>query len=59
MILLHDNARLYTANLMREKLEEVHWTTLEHTPYCPDLSPYVKEYNVLYTDGSAIYPYNS
>lgn len=39
MILLHDNARPHTANLTHEKLEEIHWTTLEHSPYSPDLSP--------------------
>ncbi|KAJ8946721.1 hypothetical protein NQ318_020815 [Aromia moschata] len=41
VILLHDNTRPYTANLTREKLEEIHSTTLEHTPYCPDVSPCV------------------
>lgn len=39
VILLHDNARPHTANLTRETLEEIHWTTLEHPPYSPDLSP--------------------
>ncbi|KAF6198043.1 hypothetical protein GE061_007789 [Apolygus lucorum] len=39
VLLLHDNARPHTAALTREKLEEMHWTTVEHPPYSPDLSP--------------------
>lgn len=39
VILLHDNARPHTAVLTRNKLEEMHWETLEHPPYSPDLSP--------------------
>ncbi|KAJ8941020.1 hypothetical protein NQ318_006449 [Aromia moschata] len=39
-VILHDdNTRPHTANLTCKMLEEVHWTTLEHTPYCRDLSP--------------------
>lgn len=39
VILLHDNARPHTANLTKEKLENMHWETLDHPPYSPDLSP--------------------
>jgi len=39
VVLLHDNARPHTANLTREKLAKMHWETLEHPPYSPDLSP--------------------
>ena len=38
-ILLRDNARSHTAALKREKLDEIHWKTLEHPPYSPDPSP--------------------
>ena len=39
VILLHDNARPHTAALTVQKLEEMHWTPLDHPPYSPDLSP--------------------
>lgn len=39
VILLQDNARPHTAALTNEKLEALSWTTLEHPPYSPDLSP--------------------
>lgn len=39
VILLHDNARPHTAALTQEKLRQIHWETLEHPPYSPDLSP--------------------
>ncbi|EFN74649.1 Histone-lysine N-methyltransferase SETMAR, partial [Camponotus floridanus] len=39
VILLHDNARPHTAALTREKLNKIYWSTLEHPPYSPDLSP--------------------
>ena len=39
IILLHDNARPHTANLMRDKLQRVGWETPQHPPYSPDLSP--------------------
>jgi hypothetical protein len=32
VILLHDNARPHTANLTKEKLEKMHWETLDHPP---------------------------
>ena len=37
-ILLPDNARPHTAALTQEKLDKIHWKTLEHPPYSPDLS---------------------
>lgn len=36
--MLPDNAHLHTANLTREKLMEMHWTTLERLSESPDLS---------------------
>ena len=39
IILLHDNARPHTANLVRNKLKRFGWITLQHPPYSPDLSP--------------------
>ncbi|CAH2020004.1 unnamed protein product [Acanthoscelides obtectus] len=39
VILLHDNVRPHTAALTKQKLEDMHWETLEHPPYSPDLSP--------------------
>ena len=36
-ILLRDIARPYTAALTQEKLDKIHWKTLEHPPYNPDL----------------------
>ena len=39
IILLHDNARPHTANLVRDKLKKFGWETLHHPPYSPDLSP--------------------
>ena len=38
IILLHDNARPHTANLVRDKLQRFGWETLQHPPYIPDLS---------------------
>ena len=38
ILLLHDNARPHTANLVRDKLQRLSWQTL-HPPYIPDLSP--------------------
>ena len=39
VILLHDNARPHTANLVRVKVKRLSWETLQHPPYRPDLSP--------------------
>lgn len=39
VILLQDNARPHTAALSMTKIETLSWTTLEHPPYSPDLSP--------------------
>ena len=39
IILLHDNARPHTANLVRDNLQRFGWETLQHPPYSPDLSP--------------------
>ena len=38
-ILLHDNARLHTIAITREKLTKMHWKTPEHPSYSPDLLP--------------------
>ena len=40
IILSHDNARLHTANLVRDKLQRFGWETFQHPPYSSDLSPY-------------------
>ena len=39
IILLNDNARPHTANLVRDKLQIFDWETLQHPPHNPDLSP--------------------
>ena len=39
ILLLHDNARPHTANLVRDKLQIFGWETLQHPPYSPDISP--------------------
>ena len=39
IIILHDNARPHTANLVRHQLQRFDWETLLHPPYNPDLSP--------------------
>ena len=39
VILLHDNTRPHTANLVRDKLQRFDWETLQHPPYSPDLFP--------------------
>ena len=38
IILLHDNTRTHTDNLVRDKLQRFGWET-QHLPYSPDLSP--------------------
>ena len=35
----HDNAKPHSATLTQEKLAQMYWTALEHSPYSPDLSP--------------------
>jgi len=39
VLLLHNNARPHSAALTQEKLAQLYWTALEHSPYSPDLSP--------------------
>jgi [histone H3]-lysine36 N-dimethyltransferase SETMAR len=38
-ILLHDNARPHVSIIVRQKLHELGYETLDHPPYSPDLSP--------------------
>ena len=38
IILLHDNVRPHTVNLLRNKPQRFGWETLQHPPYRPDLS---------------------
>lgn len=39
VILLDDNARPHTANLIRNKIAEFGWERLDHPAYSPDLAP--------------------
>ncbi len=39
VIILHDNARPHTCNIVKEKLRELNWEVLPHPPYSPDISP--------------------
>lgn len=39
VILLHDNARPHTANIVKITLQELKWEILQHPPYSPDLAP--------------------
>ena len=39
IILLHDNARPNTADLVRDKLQRFDWETLQHPTYSTDHSP--------------------
>lgn len=36
---LHDNARPHVAKDVRQKLQDLGWTTLPHPPYSPDMAP--------------------
>ncbi|KAF2892695.1 hypothetical protein ILUMI_13478 [Ignelater luminosus] len=40
VLLLHDNARSRTKASTQQKLIDIHWKTLAHPPYSPDLSPW-------------------
>ena len=40
-ILLHDNARPHTANLMQATIRDLSFETLPHPPYIPDLAPVI------------------
>jgi histone-lysine N-methyltransferase SETMAR len=39
VVLLHDNARPYTAAHTRALLEHFNWELFDHPPYSPDLAP--------------------
>jgi transposase len=39
VVLLHDNARPYTAARNRALLEQFNWELFDHRPYSPDLAP--------------------
>ena len=39
IILLLDNARHHTANMVSDKLQRFGWETLQHLQYSPELSP--------------------
>ena len=39
IILLHDNVRPHTVNLVRDKVQRFYWKTRQHPPYNPDLFP--------------------
>ncbi|KAJ4429612.1 hypothetical protein ANN_21798 [Periplaneta americana] len=39
VVLLHDNARPYTAASTRELLDQFCWEVFDHPPYSPDLAP--------------------
>jgi transposase len=38
-VLLHDNAPAHRPVLVKDFLVKINVTTLEHSPYCPDLVP--------------------
>ena len=39
VLLLHDKARPHTANATVETIQALHFETLSHPPYSPDLAP--------------------
>jgi len=39
VLLLHDNARLHSANQTTATLRSFKWEVLQHPPYSPDLAP--------------------
>jgi len=39
VILLHDNARLHVAKVVKKYLETLKWDVLLHPPYSPDIAP--------------------
>ncbi|UYV64479.1 hypothetical protein LAZ67_3000891 [Cordylochernes scorpioides] len=39
IILLHDNARLHVAQVVKAALQELEWEVLQHPPYSLDLAP--------------------
>jgi len=39
VILLHDNARLHVAKVVKKYLETLKWDVLPHSPYSPDIAP--------------------
>jgi histone-lysine N-methyltransferase SETMAR len=44
VILQHDNARPYTANMTKAVIQELDWEIVPHPPYSPDLAP--SDYNL-------------
>jgi len=39
VILLHNNARLHVAEVVKKYLETLKWDVLPHSPYSPDIAP--------------------
>jgi len=38
-LILHDNARRYVAQAVKDPLKEFKWEVLPHPPYSPDIAP--------------------